>query len=65
MRRGQKRPFTATELEALRGLTAANPLQKAILGAGIDTMLRASDLLGLRVSTVRDPAGLIRETFGV
>jgi hypothetical protein len=63
MRRGQKKPFTTTELEALRSLTAGNPFQRAILGVAVDTMLRASDLLALRVSTVRDDAGVIRETF--
>jgi integrase len=65
LKRGQKRPFTIAELEALRLQTAAEPLQRAILGVGIDTMLRASDLLSLRVSAVRDDAGSIRETFTV
>src|SRR6476660_9216549 len=65
VRRGQKHPFTVAELESLRLLTAANTLQRAILGVSVDTMLRASDLLSLRVSTVRDEAGMIRETFTV
>ena len=42
MRRGQKKPFTMAELEALRTLTAGNPFQRAILGVAVDTMLRAS-----------------------
>ena len=63
MNRGQKKAFTADELERLRALTAANPFQRAVLGVAVDTMLRASDLLALRVSHVRDDAGMIRETF--
>ena len=39
--------------------------QRAILGVSVDTMLRASDLLSLRVSTVRDDNGMIRESFTV
>ena len=63
MRRGQKKPFTVAELERLRLLVAADPFKLAILGTAVDTMLRSSDLLALRLSTVRDDAGVIRESF--
>lgn len=65
MRRGQKRAFTAAELERLRSLIAHEPRQRAILGTAVDTMLRSSDLLSLRLGTVRDASGAIRESFGV
>ena len=44
----------------VRLLTASDSLQRAILGVSVDTMLRASDLLSLRVSTVRGDNGMIR-----
>ena len=64
---GQKSPFSPAEVEririrlAKRGDTGLRDL--AMFSTAIDTMLRAPDLLGLRVKDVRKRNGEMRDTF--
>ena len=62
---GQKTPFTPTQIKLIKSiLTADNNLRDlALFSTGIDTMLRASDLLKLTVDDVIDYQGNIKEEF--
>ncbi len=52
---GQMAPFTREDLELIRRkLKARDVRDLALLNLGVDTMLRASDLVRMRVSTLRD-----------
>src|ERR1700730_13440049 len=59
--RGQMAPFDRDALQLIRAsLKAAGEFRDlALLNGGVDTMLRASDLVRIRVSTVRDHTGKI------
>ena len=64
---GQKTPFTKDQLRSLRSILATDQKVRdiAILNAGIDTMLRASDLLPLNVESVQDQHGTIRAELNI
>jgi site-specific recombinase XerD len=68
--RGQKVPFTETQVVALRAILAHDPRamaprDRALFEASIDSTLRTSDLLALKVGDVRDAAGNIRTVVNV
>jgi hypothetical protein len=65
--RGQMAPFDRDALQLIRAsLRAVGELRDlALLNVGVDTMLRASDLVRIRVSTVRDHTGKIVGGFAV
>lgn len=60
---GQKAPFTPEQIKLIKSiLTAENSLRDlALFSVGIDTMLRASDLLSLTVDEVIDYQGNVKE----
>lgn len=63
---GQKRPFTIEQVQLIRQALAAKGDVRglALFETGIATVLRSSDLLGLRVHTVMSQGEII-ETFDV
>ena len=60
-----KKPLSKEQVAALRVLTQNKPLQALLLNLSVDLMLRASDLLGLKVKEVLTPSGEVRETVRV
>lgn len=65
--RGQMAPFTREDLQLIRAKLKAQEAWRdlALLNVGVDTMLRASDLVRLRVNVLRDHAGAIVRAFTV
>src|SRR4051794_3553022 len=68
--RGQKLPFTETQVIALRAMLAHDPRamasrDRALFEVSIDSTLRTSDLLALTVGDVRDVEGNIRTVIHV
>jgi integrase len=65
--RGQMAPFTREDLQLIRAKLKAQEAWRdlALLNIGIDTMLRGSDLVRLRVNVLRDHAGAIVRAFTV
>jgi integrase len=63
---GQRRPFTPREIQAIRYALEQenNARDLALFNTAIDTMLRASDLLALKVEDVTDhgPQGVYNST---
>ena len=60
---GWKSPFTADQVFALKCRLKENEQTRdlALLSLAVDSMLRASDLLNLRVADVRSSDGVLRE----
>ena len=52
-----KKPLTDRMVKSLRKLVEGNELHELILNIGVDTMLRASDLLNLRVKDLVNESG--------
>ena len=52
-------------VKAIRKMTADNPLHNLLINLSTDLMLRASDLLKLKVSDVMFENGKVRETVKV
>lgn len=65
--RGQMQPFEPADLATIRGRLkkAGAARDMALLNVGVDTMLRASDLVRLTVDKLRDHRGEIVRDFGV
>lgn len=65
--RGQMQPFERDELQLIRAtLKAAGEVRDlALLNVGVDTMLRASDLVRIKVNAVRSHKGDIAKAFAV
>ena len=59
----RKRPFSKKQVEALRKVLANNPRDLCLLNVGISTCLRSSDLLAIRVDTIKTKWGELREIF--
>ena len=57
----QKKPLSAKQVKSLSKLLEEKPRDRALFHAGIDSMLRSSDLRQLRVEDVVDSMGLVRE----
>ena len=64
---GRKKPLTRKEVKRLHTmLQSGDRLRElAMFDLAIDSMLRASDLLRMKVSDVRDSRGRIKSEFGV
>jgi integrase len=64
---GQKKPFTPRQIEMLREflVNGNKTMELTLLNTGISTMLRASDLLKLRVGDVLDWKGNIKEEINI
>ena len=64
---GQKKPFTPKQVRLLKDVLKSKNLnmQLALLSLGIDTMLRAGDLLGLLVEDVLDHKGKVRDEISM
>ena len=54
---GQKQPFPADAIPVIRHFLEDDLRDLALFNAGLDTMLRASDLLALKVEDITDSAG--------
>ena len=64
---GQKKPFTPRQIELLKELlaNAGNTKELALFSFGIDSMLRASDLLKIKVDDVLDFKGRAKSAIQV
>lgn len=64
---GQKKPLTPEQVSAIKLILANKGRLRdlALFSVALDTLLRASDLLALRVGDVRDTAGGIRASFAI
>ena len=60
-----KKPLNENQVKTIRKLTADNPLHNLLINLSTDLMLRASDLLKLKVSDVMFENGNVRETVKV
>ena len=60
-----KKPLNENQVKAIRKMTADNPLHNLLINLSTDLMLRASDLLKLKVSDVMFENGKVRETVKV
>ena len=61
----QKKPLSAKQVKSLSKLLEEKPRDRALFHAGIDSMLRSSDLRQLRVEDVVDSMGLVREECSI
>lgn len=55
-----KKPLTDRMVKSLRKLVEGNELHELLLNIGVDTMLRASDLLNLRVKDLVNESGSVK-----
>jgi len=69
---GQKRPFTAQQIETIRleltRVATLKPLRirdLALFNVGLDAMCRANEILSLRVDDIADQHGRVHEDFHV
>jgi len=60
-----KSPLTEQQVKSLRKLVAEKPLHSLLLNLSVDLMLRASDLLSLRVKDVMNESGTIKKDVKV
>ena len=61
----QKKPLSAKQVISLSKLLEVKPRDRALFHAGIDSMLRSSDLRQLRVEDVVDSMGFVREECSI
>lgn len=64
---GQKKPFTIRQVEMLKEIlgNSNKTRELALLSFGIDSMLRASDLLKIKVEEVLDITGQVRTKINI
>ena len=60
-----KSPLTEQQVKSLRKLVAEKPLHSLLLNLSVDLMLRASDLLSLRVKDVMNESGTVKKDVKV
>ena len=60
-----KKPLSEKHVVALRKLVEGNELHELLLNLGVDLMLRASDLLNLKVSDVLNESGSVKKEVRV
>ena len=60
-----KKPLNENQVKTIRKLTADNSLHNLLINLSTDLMLRASDLLKLKVSDVMFENGKVRDTVKV
>ena len=60
-----KKPLSEKQVVALRKLVKENELHELLLNLGVDLMLRASDLLNLKVSDVLNESGSVKKEVRV
>jgi integrase len=60
-----KKPLSENEVKSLRKLLEENPLHSLLLNIGVDTMLRGSDLLNLKVSDLVTESGKVKPEIRV
>ena len=60
-----KKPLSEKQVVALRKLVEGNELHELLLNLGVDLMLRASDLLNLKVSDVLNESGSVKKEVRV
>ena len=60
-----KKPLSERHVKSLRKLVEGNELHELLLNFGVDLMLRASDLLNLKVSDVLNESGSVKKEVRV
>ena len=60
-----KKPLSENEVKSLRKLLEEKPLHSLLLNIGVDTMLRGSDLLNLKVSDLVTESGKVKTELRV
>ena len=60
-----KKPLSERHVKSLRKLVEGNELHELLLNLGVDLMLRASDLLSLKVSDVLNESGSVKKEVRV
>ena len=60
-----KKPLSERHVKSLRKLVEGNELHVLLLNLGVDLMLRASDLLNLKVSDVLNESGTVKKEVRV
>ena len=60
-----KKPLSEKQVVTLRKLVEGNELHELLLNLGVDLMLRASDLLDLKVSDVLNESGSVKKEVQV
>ena len=60
-----KKPLSEKQVVAWRKLVEGNELHELLLNLGVDLMLRASDLLNLKVSDVLNESGSVKKEVRV
>ena len=60
-----KKPLTDRMVKSLRKVVEGNELHELLLNIGVDTMLRASDLLNLKVKDLVNESGSIKSEVKV
>lgn len=60
-----KKPLSSNEVKSLRKLLEEKPLHSLLLNIGVDTMLRGSDLLNLKVSDLVTESGKVKTELRV
>ena len=61
----RKRPFSKKQIQTLRKVLEDHPRDSALLNLAIDSCLRSSDLLNLKVEDVKSNWGEIRDQFEI
>ena len=61
----RKRAFSPKQIQTLRKVLTDNPRDFALLNFAVDSCLRSSDILSLRVSDVQTPWGEIRNELEI
>ena len=61
----RKRAFSPKQIQTLRKVLVDNPRDSALLNVAVDSCLRSSDILSLRVSDVQTPWGEIRNELEI
>ena len=61
----RKRAFSPKQIQTLRKVLVDNPRDTALLNVAVDSCLRSSDILSLRVSDVQTPWGEIRNELEI
>ena len=61
----RKRPFSKNQIQTLRKVLRDQPRDLALLNVAVDSCLRSSDILALKISDVQTPWGEIRNDLEI
>ena len=60
-----KKPLNENQVKTIRRLVQGNALHSLLINLSVDLMLRASDLLKLKVSSVMNESGTVKDFVSV